>query len=365
MELTPMTERLPKERARRLRLPGIIVLLLGQAFAGCESTGVIIGGNDHLLMPVENSERLPFPGQIAVLAFSSEGHSLTAGGCELPAGGEENCPRSVVQRWNFDRTEHITMTYPQGVTALAISPDGNQVVGGDSEGRLGILKSGIKNFPRAVHQKREITSLAYSPDGKWVASGSLDTAFPLCFFDIKTGGVIKVKPQFEPISALAFSPDSKTLAVGSTKGRFYIWNFNTSSEPIEISLGDRDKNMITRITFSPEGRLVAIARQGGQVLLFDRKAWELRGEFKGSATAKAMAFSPDGRYLALGQDNGRLLLLDATPVKQVWYKRHVLPIADVAYSPDGTSLAVGVQKQIFLYRMYGVVDQAAFHSDRN
>lgn len=341
----------------------LVAIAIGVALAaGCEANQLNLLGDGPQLMPVENLEQFMFPGQVSVLAFSQEGHAITAGGCET-ANGEEDCIRSIVQVWNVERGNLEKSTiYAQPVTALAISPDGKQWVGGDSGGRLGLLKATPRDKPKAVHQKREITTLAFSPDGKWVASGSMDPSFPLCFLDMKTGGVIKVKPQFEPVSALAFSPDSRVLAVGTTKGRFYVWNFSTSREPTEIDVSSHDREAITRTVFSSDGQLVGYGRRDGRVVIINQKSGQIQGEFHGASAVNAMAFSPDRLFLALGQDNGKLMVLDSVRLKPVWYKRHIFPISDLAYSPDGLSLAVAVKKRIFLYRMYGVSDKSVLHT---
>lgn len=330
----------------------LCVLCLAGLTGACQTVPAV---DDQHLSLGEKSERFLFAGKITTLAFSQGGRVLIAGGCEIDDDGDdkqEDCPRSLVQKWNLDGTNsEKTLRYLQRTTALAVSPDGSHLAAGDSEGRLSLLKGAAKTKLKALHQKREITALAFSPDGKWVASGSLDSSFPLGFLETATGGVVKVKIDFEPISALAFSPDGRDLAIGTIKGGFFVWNFLSSATSSQISPNSNEQHAVTRTAYSSDGHLLAYGRRDGRVVILDRESGTVIREFKGSSAIKALAFSPDGQYLALGQDNGKVILIGSVQGGQVWSKRHLFPVADIAYSPDGGLLAVAAQQHVYLYHV--------------
>lgn len=310
---------------------------------------------------IERFQQLPFEGWVSTLAFSHKGHTLVVGGCQGPeaAGsdlsGGDTCTQGVVQVWNLERSQsEATRTLPRAVTALAVSPDGSRWVAGDSDGRLILSTSPLKGIPKPFYQKSEITALAFSPDRKWVVSGSLDPLFPLGFMDMMTGGVVKVNTKFEPVTALAFSSDGKSLAVGMAKGKLVVWDFASSSSPVQVTPNRGEGYAITSVTFSSDGRLLAYGRRNGKVVVFDRSSAHSLVEFKGSSAINALAFSPDDRYLALGQDNGKVVLVQSERAQEIWSKRHILPISDLAYSPDGASLAVASQHSVYLYRISGM-----------
>lgn len=296
---------------------------------------------------------LKFAGVANSVAFSQGGRTLAAGGCQ-GAGSDRNgrCPQGVVQLWNLEKlAPENTLRLPRPVTVLAVSPDGREWVAGDNEGRLIFSRVVLKNIPKPIHQKGEITALAFSPDGKWVAAGSMDPTFPLGFLDIATGGMIKIKMHFDPVSSLAFSPDGTELAVGTAKGRLVIWNFNSSSLPLEITARSGEKQAITSATFSPDGRLVAYGSRNGRVVIWDRRSFASFAEFKRGSAVNALMFSPDSRYLAVGEESGKLQVVESESGREIWTKRHVLSVSDLAYSPDGHSLAVAAQGGLYVYNM--------------
>ena len=322
----------------------------------CTGFGIDHSRSQVAPVVVENVGKFAFPGWIKAVAFSDKGETLLVGGCMAADSDEPGpCGRGIIQVWKRNKPKPDSLSFPKTVTSLTVSPGGKEWIAGDEEGRL--ISSLHKNVPRPFHQKGKITALAFSPDGKWVVSGSLDPSFPLGFLDPETGGVVKVKIDFDPVSALAFSPDGKDLAVGTNKGEVLIWEYLTpKSEPIEVNPGDMVE-MITSVTFSPDGRFLAYGTSGGKVMVLKRGSWQLLRVRDGGSSVKALLFSPDSRHLAVAHDNGRVVLLDSEGASPVWTKRHVMPVLNLAYSPDGKSLAVAAQGTVFLYSVNSVKEE--------
>jgi len=313
---------------------------------------------------VESAGRHPFPGWIRSVAFSGD-NTLLVGGClASDVDPKGPCGRGVIQVWDRNKPKPETLSFPKTVTTLAALAAGREWIAGDEDGRL--ISSLHRNAPRPFHQRGEITALAFSPDGKWVVSGSVDPSFPLGFMDRATGGVVKVKKDFDPVSALAFSPDGRDLAVGSMNGELHVWEYaSPRSDSYEIKQSGK-VGAITGVAFSPDGQLLAYGTSGGDVRILERNSWQVLVKVDGASAVKVLAFSPDNQHLAIGHDNGKVILLDSEQASVVWTKRHVLPILDLAYSSDGKSLAVAIAEgSVFMYRIGGTEKNGFTNSANN
>jgi hypothetical protein len=65
---------------------------------------------------------------------------------------------------------------------------------------------------------------------------------------------------------VSFSPDGRLLAVGDRSGSLQVWEMNSGARVLEIA---GDQGAIHRVCFSPDGRTVATAGSNSTVLLWD------------------------------------------------------------------------------------------------
>lgn len=335
---------------------GLIIMFFALCLnLSCQRAIPMRDESDEKFLGFEKAQEVPFDGWVKALVFTKGGQRLVVGGCQFTvSGGRTSCASGLIHEWNLkEAASKVTVEFPRPVTALAVSQDGAQWVAGDAEGRL-IRSTAPKTVPKtSFHQKGEITSLAFSADGKWIVSGSNDPSYPLGFLDVATGGMVKVKTKFAPVSALTFSPDGKELAIGMLNGALVLWEFKASSVPFSITFSSTEAYAIESLAFSPDGYRLAYGGRDGKVVIWDRRSSKSLMEFKGASSVTTLTFSPDGRYLAVGQESGKLLLVESKTGLEVWSTRYHLPVQDLAYSPDGTSIAVAVQQRVYLNRVRG------------
>jgi serine/threonine protein kinase len=142
------------------------------------------------------------------------------------------------------------------------------------------------------------------------------------------------KPSDPPVQVLAFRPDGTLLAGGDKTGAIRLWDPMTA---VEVGVLKEDSDAIVSLAFTPDGKTLVSASQGGVKLwnVAERKAQTL---FKRSCPA--IAISSDGLYLA-ACDRGNYVLLyelkDPSAAPKIICQRG--GIIRIVFAPDGKKLA--------------------------
>ena len=145
----------------------------------------------------------------------------------------------------------------------------------------------------------------------------------------------------------AFSTNGKTPASGSPDEMIYLWDVSTPPEDAHLPLPEgalvrSQQGWINEVTFSADGRFLAIATSLG-VELWDVATLEAVSFFDGSTRPVSdVAFSPDGGTLAIGSDDHTVRLWDTATGSLVRVlSGHTDWVNSVAFSPDGGTVASG------------------------
>jgi DNA-binding beta-propeller fold protein YncE len=219
--------------------------------------------------------------------------------------------RNEVQ-WSPTHNSSVGPTF----RSLAFSPDNNTfAAAGDGQTivRWDIAAAKVIGEPIQAGQGK-ILCLAYSPDGQWLASGGVTGTIAL--WDPATGrqrGVLS-KVHYENITALAFSMDNRILASGSTDKTIQIWDVASQKkigDPIYVG------NKVVDLSFSPVGQRLAgavYAYNDDEESLF---IWEVTPQGLSGGVAmpagpdlSKLSFSSDGRMVAVGNQKGEVVLWD-------------------------------------------------------
>lgn len=106
----------------------------------------------------------------------------------------------------------------------------------------------------------------------------------------------------------AASPDGSSLAAGDMTGGYTVWNTTSGAPRIDFRLPHYPAAM----SFSPDGKRLAIAPANEPVLIYDSRSWkqlfELQRTIGGS---QAVAFSPDGTRIATADSDTVVRVYDA------------------------------------------------------
>jgi len=289
------------------------------------------------------------------------------------------CPNDL-RGWEWNRLNYIadqsTMTlrgHQDGVTSLALSPDGKRIISGslDKTIKVWAVETGNELMTLQGH-KEFVNSVAVSPDGRRIASGSADKTIRV--WDIGTGTELMTiaTGHEEEVSNVAFSPDGKLIVAGSSGGSIKVWDASNGTE-IATLLGQ--EGSVCYVVFSPDGGQIASTYYlGKEVRIWDTNTgapiMTLSGEgLMGAAfspdgkrihsgsmiwdretgeqlinlrnTVNAFAFSPDGRFLVSGSDN-ILEIWDTTTGHVVKsFRGHSYPISSAVFTKDGQHVISG------------------------
>jgi WD40 repeat protein len=208
-------------------------------------------------------------------------------------------------------------------------------------------------------QHGRVWDASFSPDGRYVATGSddgkarvWDLSDPHQIHHVFEGS----KVSGQGITPVAFSQDGGRIAQGSDDGVTRIWDLSRPESPIVIlqpegisNKGDRARPGVARLTFSRDGRRLAIGHDSGAVIV-----WDLSGPQPVSTNldgllnvVAAVSFSTSGDGLVAADADGSVRVWDLSgprpfanvlpskldPSKLDWSQA-------AAFSPDGGRVVI-------------------------
>ncbi|HZE99751.1 MAG TPA: WD40 repeat domain-containing protein [Planctomycetota bacterium] len=227
----------------------------------------------------------------------------------------------------------------------------------------------ITIFDLATGTKHELFSdlsygnFALSADGASAAimmPGSGRATTDLRIYDLASGKVRKTLPDQRGGEPMTWSPDGQRI-VFAVMWMLFILDLergNTQNLPISDNHGD----WTTSLAFSPDGRLLGVGTQYGEVSLWRTDSWTLVQKFNlgsspnprlGPNAMCHVTFSPDGSLFAAGGGSswGTTDLPNSTVYSgalRVWRTSdHTValsmdtgrPVVSLSFSPDGATLA--------------------------
>jgi WD40 repeat protein len=181
-------------------------------------------------------------------------------------------------------------------TAFAFSPDGRRVATIGEKGNAQIFESETGRkisdalYPYNPNVNRSLLVLAFSPNGRWVANGPF-------VVEAATGRVISEHSEgrsYNPATRLSFSPDNRLVARGNySNNTVSVLEAATGKEILSVA----HRGTVQAVAFSPNGRWIATAGADKTARVFEVATGEERFRFTYQGRVVDVAFSRDSRHL--------------------------------------------------------------------
>jgi WD40 repeat protein len=231
---------------------------------------------------------------VITMAFSPDGRFFAAGGLDLRL--------SAADTLTDGSASPINVLSGGVVRGVAFSPNSEYLIYGGDNQVLEVYRVNNGTDAQLMHQleghSNGITDVAFSPDGELMATSGAYEDGQIYLWELSTHASTVWDSRAEFVDSIDFSPDGLRLAA-STGGLLQIWNVVTGTELLTVNAG------AYAATYSPDGRLIATAYDGGMISLVNTQTYEEVAQLSGhTITARALAFSPDGTLLASAAEDG-------------------------------------------------------------
>ena len=150
------------------------------------------------------------------------------------------------------------------------------------------------------------------------------------------------------VSSVSFSPDGKNIALGLSNGRVELWG--TEEKELKCNFIS-NFGCIWPLIFSHDGNLMLLKSLSGNVKLCDVSGHEIKSCFSEyyPKQTSSVAFSPDGSLIAGGFLDGKVRLYNVAENKFVQETcAYGGVITSLAFSPSGVSVVIGCSNGVIV-----------------
>jgi WD40 repeat protein len=290
-----------------------------------------LGGNSTLVQSPPKRRNLWLLGGVVAVAIGLGAYGIWASRQAQPADDQDG-----ITAIEFTQTLTGHSSY---VNALAISPDGSQIISASADKSIKIWNLATGRIVRTLTGHTSfVNALAISPDGQTLVSGGADRR--IIFWNLATGDMLhRIEGNFGFINALAISPNGQLLASGGVDGVVRIWDLATARELSALSAHTASINA-NALLFSPDGQTVLSGSADTTVRVWDLALGKTRRAIAtNSGFVNAIAVSPDGQLLYTAGVDRAIKVWDLVTGQEIGsLVGHTSFVNDLAISPDGKTL---------------------------
>ncbi len=236
-----------------------------------------------------------------LVAISPDGRYLAAGNTsDAIVELWENAADSEKPKWRREKQQCEQLVFSPDCTLLSVVDWRNDEVM--------ILNSETGELVTKLSSP-QCWAAAFAPDGRHLAIGQLDD---VQIWECATWSRHHLlQGNLSTTTSVAYSPDGSLIASGSKDRTVRLWNAETGQQ-LRRMLGHRDN--VSSVRFSPDGKSLVSASRDRTIKVWHVATGEFLCDLWTSLTALPIwiAFSPNGKLLAVRLDNGQILLFDTS-----------------------------------------------------
>ena len=255
----------------------------------------------------------------------------------------------TIRIWGQDGLAWRVVPVAEDARNLALSPVQPYTMVTSGFKKVGQLRQWENSLLKTIFLNNEPWDLAISPDGNRLISGDSST---LHIWDAERRIVGTLEKGQARLQGFDFSPDGQMLAAVGADGTVQLWTqdgrFLRDLEGLEFGAFD--------VAFSPDGQWVAVVAEDGQILI-----WTVEGDLlhtlqSHEGRGHRVVFSPDGQKLISSGSDGTIQIWQADGTHLQSIRAHKGGIFGLSVSPDGQFFAsAGVDQTTNLWRWDGTL----------
>ncbi|MCB0192032.1 MAG: CHAT domain-containing protein, partial [Anaerolineae bacterium] len=246
-------------------------------------------------MPWRDTDR----GSVRAVAISPDGRQIVTGGDDR-----------MVRVWSAETWEMLRQWrgHTLTVNAVAISPDGRQIVTGGYDGTVRMWSAETGEELRQLRPPGPIVyAVAISADGQQIVSGSDET---VRVWSAETGEELRqLSGHTDNVRAVAISADGRQIVTGGDDGTVRVWSAETGEELWRL---DDSLSIFYAVAISADGRQIVTGSKSGTVRVWSAETGKILRQFiSRGGSVYAVTISPDGQQIVTGGDGGTVRVWSA------------------------------------------------------
>jgi WD40 repeat protein len=292
---------------------------------------------------------LEYSSTVTALAFSPDGDELVVGGGDWddPAGTTYPVQLWKTQTWQQDQTP---VQLGGRVTSLAFQPGDDRLLAiafdlsADAPTwSLMLMRTADKSLQwNAYFDEEGGQALAFSQDGQIIYS---DHGNRIVGWNVETGEQVSESPTLPNPTydgSLAINRAATEMAISSVNGGLKIWPLTGDTTRFQTSEAQSSLNYTTSVEYSPDGSQLVTLEYDGLVQIWDAETGEEVAAIRDYAgSISAVKLTPDQQQAFVADQTGALRFYDLNSGEEIRrFDTHTNLFGNLAdLSVDGTRIA--------------------------